>query len=82
MSKKSNPVFNLEMFLPNYQEITERARKALVRTDVAAEVLTALKDVLAYEDDLLRWRDIGRDDDGVEVYERAYKAIQNAEGER
>jgi hypothetical protein len=40
MSEKSNPVFNLEMFLPNYQEITERARKALVRTDVTEEMLT------------------------------------------
>jgi hypothetical protein len=80
MSEKSNPVFNLEMFLPNYQEITGKARKArkdLVKADVAEEVLTALKDVLAYEDDR---PEAGTH--GAEVYERAYKAIQNAEGER
>ena len=76
MSEKSNPVFNLEMFLPNYQEITERARKALVRTDATEEMLTALKDVLAYEDNRPEAGTYG-----AEVYERASEAIQNADEE-
>jgi|TARA_R100001086_G_C11651514_1_gene207498 hypothetical protein len=70
---------DMEMFMEmtNYKEITEKARKDLVKADVAEEVLTALKDVLAYEDDR---PEAGTH--GAEVYERAYKAIQNAEGER